>query len=255
MKQQDYDFLTKWFTDFVRGFYSDDPDVQHHVKIKEGHTARVCDNMRAIGCFLQLGPEERQLAETVALLHDVGRFPQYARYHTFNDFLSENHAKLGVRVLSETKILSRLPQAEQARIEKAVLYHNYRELPPEEDLLFAKMIRDADKLDIFEMIVSEDEKLKMPKSPELGDGEGVTPCIMEDLLANRLAKYEDIHTAADQILFRVSWLYNIYFTYSFQVMQQQQYLTRMLSELPQTGDIIKVRRHVESYLAEKCKAR
>lgn len=252
MKQQDYAFLTEWFEGYVKGFYSDEQDVQYHVKIKEEHTSRVCDNMRALGDFLRLGSEEMPLAGAVALLHDVGRFPQYARYHTFNDFLSENHALLGVKVLTETGVLSRLANPEQERIKKAVLYHNYRELPQEEDLLLAKMIRDADKLDIFEMIVTKDERLKMPKSPELSDREGITACIVDDLLNNRLARYEDIHTAADQTLFRISWLYNIYFTYSFRMMQQKQYLTRMLSELPQTGDIVKVRRHVEHYLAEKC---
>ena len=50
-----------------------------------------------------------------------------------------------------------LPPARQALVQKAVRYHNGREIPPDdaETVFFARMIRDADKLDILEMITSE----------------------------------------------------------------------------------------------------
>jgi hypothetical protein len=255
MKKEDYLFLNEWFNHYVKSFYSKDRDVQHHIIIKEEHTSRVCENMRNIGRFLKLDQNHMLIAETVALLHDVGRFWQYTTYHTFNDFLSEDHAALGVKVLNETNILSCLDGSEQRTIKQAILYHNYRELPNEEGLLFAKMIRDADKLDIFEMIVTDDVRLKIPKSPELGDGEGYSYKIVEDLLNNRLARYEDMKTAADQTLFRVSWLYNIYFTYSFRYMLKHQYLARMLGRLPQTEDIKSVRSHIDVYLKEKAGVR
>jgi len=37
----------------------------------------------------------------LGLFHDVGRFAQYARYHTYLDRDSENHAELSVHVLEE----------------------------------------------------------------------------------------------------------------------------------------------------------
>ncbi|MBN2401846.1 MAG: hypothetical protein JXN64_05560 [Spirochaetes bacterium] len=39
------------------------------------------------------------------LLHYIGRFEQYARYKTFVDIRSENHALPGIKILKESKIL------------------------------------------------------------------------------------------------------------------------------------------------------
>ena len=254
MNKESYLLLTNWFYRYVEGFYSANPDVQSHVILKKEHTARVCENMRRIGRSLKLNSNQMLIAGTVALLHDIGRFSQYVTYHTFNDFLSENHAVLGVKILDETNVLGGIADSERQVIKKAVLYHNCRELPEEEDLLFARMIRDADKLDIFEMIVTADLRIKMPKSPEIGTGEGYSDRIVEDLLYNRLARYEDIRTEPDQTLFRISWLYNIYFTDTFRTIKKEQYLKRMLAELPQTDDIKKISRHVDAYLNAKCAA-
>lgn len=37
----------------------------------------------------------------IGLFHDVGRFYQFTVYRTFNDALSENHAKLGLKVIKD----------------------------------------------------------------------------------------------------------------------------------------------------------
>ena len=50
------------------------------------------------------------VAEAIALFHDVGRFPQYARYKTFRDSISTNHAALGASVLFEQERSGSLPR-------------------------------------------------------------------------------------------------------------------------------------------------
>ena len=106
--------MQRWFLEYARSFYSGDEDVQAHICLKEAHTARVCDRMGQLSDSLRLTPEQDAIARLVALFHDVGRFRQYTQYRTFNDFRSEDHACLGVRILRETGVLAELPPAWQA---------------------------------------------------------------------------------------------------------------------------------------------
>jgi len=77
----------RWFADYVSTYYSDDSVGNRTIKLKEEHTQRVCREMVTIGLTLDLLAEDLLLDETMALFHDLGRFPQYATYHTFQDVL------------------------------------------------------------------------------------------------------------------------------------------------------------------------
>ena len=58
------------------------------------------------------------LAKTAALFHDIGRFPQWKHYSTFVDSVSEDHALLGLEVLSRHKgFEADLPQNKERLIQ------------------------------------------------------------------------------------------------------------------------------------------
>lgn len=248
MKVETVAFLKDWFEQHVKTFYSEDEDMQLHVRLKEEHTWQVLKHASAIGTSLGLSSEDMCLAQTAALFHDIGRFRQYQSYHTFSDARSVNHAALGVQVLKETNILKEaaLSEKEQAWIEKAILYHNQRYLPEEEDkrsLLFGKILRDADKLDIYRIIVHGE----MPCSPELERDRNCSDKIVQDILAGKMARFEDVQTAGDQMLFRLSWLYNIYFRYTFLYILEQHYIEKMVATLPETSRLEAVSHHLQCY--------
>ena len=151
------DNLEQWFSGYCRSFYTPDQADQKNILLKEEHTHNVVRNMAELAQSLRLdaaGPDAA--AEAVALFHDVGRFPQYARYKTFRDSISTNHAALGAAVLIEQKVLARLPRSERDLIVRAVTLHNVFSIPAgldEETLRAVKMIRDADKLDIWRVFM------------------------------------------------------------------------------------------------------
>lgn len=234
--------LRQWFAGYVRSYYSDDADIQAHVKLKELHTARVCDRMSELAHSLGLREEQGLLAQTVALFHDVGRFRQYTQYRTFNDFRSEDHACLGVRILRETGVLSGWPEARQILVQKAVRYHNGREVPSDtrESVYLARMIRDADKMDILEMLTNDDERFRMLPMPEYGGTEPVSADTLETVLQGQVARFEHIRTAADLMLFRMSWLYDMNFPWTFRRVKEQRYLEKMAARLPDSPDVRRV---------------
>ena len=253
MSSTDIRPLRRWFAKYARSFYSDDADVQAHVRLKEEHTARVCERMDELSDSLALAPEQKTLAQVVALFHDVGRFQQYTQYRTFNDFRSEDHACMGVRILQETGVLSDLSAAQQSLVHKAVRYHNGREIPPdsEESVFFARMIRDADKLDILKMLTSSDELVRMMPMPEYAGQQLVSPSTVEYILQGNVARFEHIRTAADLMLFRMSWVFDMNFPWTFRQVQEKKYLEKMASQLPRTSDV----ETVTEYLMVQCERR
>ena len=160
MIKSDLEFFRQWFSDFCKSFYTADIGDQKNILLKEQHTFKVCENMIAIVKGLSLNDNYLMPAETVALFHDVGRFPQYARYKTFRDDISVNHGLLGAETLIEHKVLQNLPPEEQELIIESVKFHNAFSVPRKEneDLnLFIKLVRDADKLDIWRVFLEHFE--------------------------------------------------------------------------------------------------
>jgi len=148
--------LKSWFSNYVSSFYTGDEEFYRVIQLKKTHTARVSIGVRRLGRALNLGPCELRLAEIIGLLHDVGRFGQYARHRTFRDRDSENHGKLGLRVIGRHGLLSGFNPCEKRHIARAVALHNAARLPALTDassLFFLKLIRDADKLDIWKVAI------------------------------------------------------------------------------------------------------
>ena len=92
----------------------------------------------------------------LGLLHDIGRFEQARRFHTFIDYKSMDHARYGVWYLFEQgHIRDFLPDPEPERdriLELAILWHNAYAVPAGvigKARDFALLLRDADKIDLF----------------------------------------------------------------------------------------------------------
>jgi hypothetical protein len=148
--------LKDWFTKYVRTSQYNEPEIQQNIDLKKDHTLRVCEEILYIGKQLGLTDDELRLAEIIALLRDVGRFEQYALYNTFMDGNSENHAELGIKILEKFGVLESFDDTINDIILRAIKYHNRHSLPRNETepcLFYAKLIRDADKFDIWKVVI------------------------------------------------------------------------------------------------------
>lgn len=98
------------------------------ILLKERHTKRTCKELDLLDQASGLDDEDLLLAETAALFHDVGRFPQWKNYASFSDSASENHALQGLEVISQLEILKGLTAEERELIQIAFRQDNVREL-------------------------------------------------------------------------------------------------------------------------------
>ena len=251
--------LKNWFTEYVKTFKTGSFDYQKNINLKEEHTARVCSEIIDIGKSLDLNQTALYLAEIMALFHDVGRFEQYAKYGTFLDLTSEDHAALGVKVLKKYKVLDEIYPPTRDLIFKVILYHNRAELPQdetEECLFFAKLLRDADKLDIWRVVTdyyhtrngprNNTLELDLPDIPDISDE------VCQDLLAGRIAKATSIRTLNDFKLLQIGWVYDLNFQRTFQLVKERGYIEKILSVLPKTNIVMEIYSQVKSFLEIHC---
>lgn len=144
------------FREYLSSFDARDSKIALKVK----HTMRVLQLSRHLAKVLNVDADTKLLVEYTALYHDLGRFEQVARYHTFLDAKSLDHAALSVKLLQENpQFLAGIDPQDAIRIMDAIAAHSLLKLPEMEDektLLLAKILRDADKLDIFRVFATED---------------------------------------------------------------------------------------------------
>ena len=256
MNKEQFWALKTWFTEYVATFYKEGDDfLNRNIHLKECHTHRVCNQMRQLSKAMAMNESDSLLAETIALLHDTGRFPQLKQYRTYKDQISVNHCLLGLRVLDDHDVMADLSDEDQAIIEQAVEFHGTKELPQLDarTMHFAKMIRDADKIDIFGLLAENyrilaetPEKfmweLEFPDTPEC------SPEIVDALLNRRLINYHKIKTINDAKLLQLGWVYDIYFDWSLKQIHDRGYLQAIIDLLPKTEQLKQITSHILDYV-------
>ena len=116
------------------------------IDLKYNHSFRVVEKANLIAKSINIEEKDMDFVRVCALFHDIARFEQYAKYNTFDDSKSFDHGDKGVEILKENGFTDEV-------LLNVVKYHNKKDIPKELDdrsMLFLKIIRDADKLDIIE---------------------------------------------------------------------------------------------------------
>lgn len=259
MEQKDLKTLKNWFADYCLSFFMPVQEDQRNITIKKDHTYHVCLNALRIARELKLGKRDLLLAEAISLFHDVGRFAQYQQYKTFDDSISTNHASLSAKVLLEKAVLRELPDHEQKLILHAVALHNVFALPEELDdttRLFANLVRDADKLDIWRVLIEyygQDEGRRATAvALGLPDTPGYSPKVLAGLRSGNMARKSDLQTLNDFKLLQLTWIYDLNFISSVRMVAERGYVDKIADTLPENDEIRQavelVRAHVNGKL-------
>ncbi|NJD39010.1 MAG: HD domain-containing protein [Geobacter sp.] len=254
MTAADFARLEQWFSQFTAGFADLDPEGLRNIRLKEEHTRRVVACMAEIAAGEGLDAPQTLKALSIALLHDVGRFPQYRRWRTFRDSESDNHARLSVEVIRKERLLSFLSEEEQLEIEEAVRFHNLLELPQRfasSSDRFTRLIRDADKLDIWWVFLEYYRQPQEERASAVGLGfpdlPEVTPACLDALAAGEVVRLEQARVLNDFKLLQISWVYDLNFSTTRRLLRERAYLEQLAATLPDSSQVqAAVRRAVTS---------
>ena len=210
-------------------------------------TYRVTEEISNIGKQLGLNEDERNLATIIALLHDIGRFEQFKRYKTFSDNKSENHAELGIRILKKHNIPGMLDKEIQNIIYCSVRNHNKPSLPEEETetcLFYSRLIRDADKLDILQVVTDYYMRGNVQKNValvlELPDTPGISEEVYMALMKKHSVDMIHVRNINDIKLLQVGWIYDINFGPTEEIIKKRRYLEKLKRVLPESKEIAEI---------------
>ena len=239
---------------FIRNYYSPDEFLQRNIRLKEEHTYRVAEESVRLAEHEGYDDHRKALVSIIALLHDIARFPQMALYRTFMDRETRDHGDWGCDIILAEGILDDLPREDRTRILTAVRLHNKFTLPDgldDETLLYCRVIRDADKIDIFHVVssmnVTEQGVSDEPPVPADGD---YNPQLVRNLLGNINADYRQVHSRTDLYLLQLSWIYSLNFLYTARVISERGYLEGLMAKLPEDSVLNEVREHIRTFLGD-----
>ena len=216
----------KAFKEYVKKYNPEDEKI----KIKIAHIERVAENSKRIAENLNLSQEDIELAELIGLLHDIGRFEQVRLYHTFVDKDSINHGKYGAKILFEDGLIRNFIKDNKFDkiIKLAIVNHNRADI--EEDLtererLHAKIIRDADKTDIFTILISGDKKAIWEKA-DLSDDK-ISDEIYREFVEDKRINYKERKTSADILVSHFNYVYDLNFPETRKIIRDNKYIDKL----------------------------
>ncbi len=237
--------LSSWFDRYVEPFLVTDEEGAKNIRLKIEHTRKVCEAMEQLSSGEKLSENDAHIASTVALLHDVGRFPQYRRWRTFRDSESDNHARMAIDVIREEKVLVGITPGEQLLIEEAVRFHNVLEPPARvksPTRLFINLIRDADKLDIWrvfvELLAQPPEERPTAATLGLPDLPGtVSEKCIAALESGAIVPLDTVTCFNDFKLLQISWIYDLTSATARRMLLESGYIPALAATLPERPDI------------------
>lgn len=248
----------KKFDEYYNSFQELTEEQQNNFTIKKDHSKRVAETAIVLAERLKLGAADRYLAFFIGLFHDIGRFKQLIEFNTFNDSKSVDHADYSLQVLKEGNFFELLDERQRNIALLAIENHNKRELPKgltEDELLFSKLIRDADKLDILKVL---SDYYSNPRATpnhtltwEMPRGSAVSAAVYKQILSGSLVSKDKVENEMDIKVMQLSWVYDINFKPSFEIAMKHRFFEQIYNSLPKNDKVIEIYRTVKVYAENK----
>ena len=221
----DFTNANKEFMKYVEKF-----DISNsRIEGKQKHSIRVKNVSKIIAKDLNLNEEEIELAMLIGLLHDIGRFEQEKQYHTFNDLKSFDHGDYGAELLKKSiRNFIKIDKYDNVIIE-AVRNHNKLRIDEtlnKQEIFFARLVRDADKLDILNETINVFYKESK---------ERVNESDVSDYVLNFVKNHQTVASTKnvemsylDGIVRTIAFVFDLNYRKSFEIVKEQNYINRII---------------------------
>jgi hypothetical protein len=246
--------IERWFDRYVRSFDTSESMIE----MKHRHSLDVMRIGEKLTKALSWPEAEARTGIAACLLHDTGRFTQYRDYGTYNDGASIDHGERGFDVLcAELFCESRDPGPDAAdgagreALLQAVKWHNKKALPaglPREVLPFCRLTRDADKLDVLALVRSRiEEGTIQALLPRHKIDAPLSPRLLDEVETCGSGSYKNASSLLDFLLIQLTWILDLNFTPSLQIVRESGLLSFIRSRFPENDE--RVRRVLDALFA------
>lgn len=230
------------FNKYVKNYNLKDKNIMG----KYHHSFRVMEFCKEIAISLKLNERDIYIASLCGLLHDIARFSQWTKYQTYVDEKSFDHGDEGEKILLEIIKDFTNDSEISSIITESTKYHNKINVPSldEKYLLFIKIVRDADKLDIMteqgNYIFTD--KIELKKE------------LLESIYNKQVCKNEYMTNEVDSILRMISWIFDLNYKYSYHYLINKKIIEKKFNLLEiygETEDTIKLKKFIEENINQK----
>lgn len=232
------------------------------IKLKIIHTYKVMEIMEQLCEWLHLNKEDTNLALLIALLHDLGRFEQYKRYQSFEDYKTIDHALFSSQLLFKNNLIRDFIQDDQYDeiIKIAIEQHNKYKVDDginERTLMFVHLIRDADKLDNFRVKETETMETLFNISLDELEKEDISDMIYDQFMNNELIYGPDRKTHLDMWISYIAFIFDLHFKESLIYIHENHWVDRSFNRVqPQKKEVqIKydqLKKSISRYVEGRC---
>jgi hypothetical protein len=139
--------------------------------------------------------------------------------------------------------------------------HSLRTIPEGlagHSLALVRLIRDADKLDIFRVVLDAIERdgfRDLPSMlPNVTLDRSPSPQVVQEILHRQGGSLQSIRTLGDFLLMQVSWVYDLNHTHTFRCIQDRGILHRLLRQLDGNRAVCAFGEHVDHLVRERLSA-
>ena len=237
--------VKKHFLQYAASFKNGIKEVDINVQLKMDHTLRVLEEAEHLAHEENFSVEECLLLEYSCLFHDLSRFEQFAKFQTYNDIISFDHGERSYELIQNDNWLpEELSEREKKIISTAVRYHNKRFVPPDlapEELKILFAVRDADKTDIFNILLNH---LKNPENPaivyKLSDFSGLSEKVAAAIMAEKSPDNADLETETDFIAAKFAWGFDLNYGWTCREFLKRDYFKKLRTALPEQTEMLDI---------------
>lgn len=234
------------------------------IELKIRHTYGVIEASEYIANKLNLNNEDKELTKLIALLHDIGRFEQIKQCDTYIDSKEMDHAILGNNILFKDHFIRNFIEDEKYDniISKAILNHNrlyIEEGLTKRELLHAKIIRDADKMDNFRVKAEDDfENIIDNSSREILENDIISDKIYNDFMNNKIIIGKDRITYMDFWVSFIAYIFDFNYRFGLEYIKEMDYINIIIDRLDYKNKdtkqkMDKIRNHSIGYIENSLK--
>lgn len=205
------------------------------INLKITHTYRVMDICLLLAESMGMSEEKRDLAGLIGLLHDIGRFEQLRITNSFDDSVIP-HAKCSLMVLFDQ---GHLRDFMDIREYDNIIYESIKnhgvflmdETLQGEELLYTKLIRDADKLDNFHTKLIESMETMLDVTMEELEKEEVSDYAYETFMDGKPLLNAKRETHLDMWVSYIGYMFDLNLPQSFAYVREHDYVNRLVDRV------------------------
>ncbi|MDD4706308.1 MAG: HD domain-containing protein [Bacilli bacterium] len=216
--------IYKEFDEYVNSFNFLDKGINRKIS----HSKRVAILNAKLAMDLKWSFDDVKLAKQIGLLHDIGRFDEWKKFKKY-DQNKFDHGEHGVNILKNNNYLNKfnlLKKEDKDILYEAIYYHNKYQLPKKVND-HAKLIRDADKIDILYLHTIDDGL----NSYNNNFSNTISAKIHKEFMEGKSILVEDVNTYAEFMVLTLAFIYDINYEDSLKIIKENNFINKIYNKL------------------------